>query len=347
MSSLIQTLKDLCQLPGISGWEDAVRAYIRRELEPFADEILEDGLGNLLVYKKGHSRPKNKIVLAAHMDEVGIMIREITSAGYLRFEFIGGVDRRVVIGKPVFVGENRIPGVIGMKPVHLTTAKEREKIPSVKDLYIDIGADSREEAESLTFMGDYAVFSSDVMELANGEICVKAIDDRIGCAIMLELAKEKLPIDLWFAFTVQEEIGTRGAYAAAFRLQPDIAVIVEGTTAADSPVSEGAKKVCSPGKGPVIPFMDRRTIYDRGLFEMLRELAVENQIPWQTKTRIAGGTDASVFQRSAAPSRVCGVSAAVRYIHSSGSVANVHDFEQIKQLLELFLQAQEEEEEHV
>lgn len=342
MSSVIETVKTLCRLPGISGWEDAVRDYIRREVTPYADQIIEDGLGSLLVHKKGRTDCGKTIVLAAHMDEVGMMIQSITPEGYLRFGFVGGVDRRVVIGKQVFVGENRVPGVIGMKPVHLTTPAEREHMPPVKELYIDIGAENRKEAEKLTFLGDYAVFSDEVTQLENGEICMKAIDDRVGCGILLELCKQELPVDVWFAFTVQEEVGTRGAYGVSYRLKPDIAIVVEGTTAADIPASKGGRKICSPGKGPVIPFMDRSTIFDRGIFEQLRDLAEANDIPWQTKSLVAGGTDAQTFQRSSAPVRVGAVSAAVRYIHSGASVGNVHDFENMKRLLEAFLQSQEE-----
>lgn len=342
MSELLENIVTLCRLPGISGWEDAVREHIRRELTPHADQILEDGLGNLLVHKKGRVDPGKTIVLAAHMDEVGMIIREITPEGYLRFAFAGGVDRRVVIGKQVFVGENRIPGIIGMKPVHLTTAEERRTMPAVKDLYIDVGAEDQAAAEKLTYPGDYTVFSDEVTYLANDGLCVKAIDDRFGCAMLMTLAKQDLPVDLWFVFTVQEEIGTRGAYAAAFQLHPDIVVIVEGTTAADLPISSSIKKICAPGRGPVLPFMDKGTIYDRRLFEQLRDLAEAHHIPWQTKTLVAGGTDASAFQRSAAPARVCAVSAAVRYIHSGASVAHIQDFYNIKRLLELFLQSQEE-----
>ncbi len=160
---------------------------------------------------------------------------------------------------------------------------------------------------------------------------------------MLSLLRQELPVDCWFAFTVQEEVGCRGAFGAAFRLQPEIAIVVEGTTAADSPLSEGGDRVCAPGEGPVIPYMDGGSIYDRGLFETLRGLAEEHEIPWQTKTRIAGGTDASAIQRSRAGCRVGAVSAAVRYIHSPSSVGCTRDFENMQRLLLAFMQKMEEE----
>jgi len=246
MSQMLETIKTLCRLPGPSGWEDAVRDYIKAEAAPYADEIIVDNLGNLLVFKKGRKSPKKPIMLAAHMDEVGVVIKEIDDDGYLRFGFLGGIDRRVVIGKRVWIGRNRVPGVIGMKPIHLTTPGERQSVPALKELYIDIGAKDGDEARSLVVRGDYGVFDDRVIELQNDMIRMKAIDDRVGCGILLTLLKEELPVDTWFVFTIQEEAGCRGAFGAAFKLQPGIAVVVEGTTAADSPASIGARKVCMP-----------------------------------------------------------------------------------------------------
>ena len=334
---MIETIKTLCRLPGPSGWEDAVRDWIAAEAAPYADQMITDAQGSLLVFKKGRSTPKEPVLLAAHMDEVGVVIREIDDEGYLRFGFLGGVDRRVVIGKRVWIGKNRIPGLIGMKPIHLTTADERKTMPKLKDLYIDIGAADGDEARGLVQLGDYGVFDDRVLTLQNDMIRAKAIDDRVGCGILLTLLKEKLPVDTWFAFTVQEEVGCRGAFGAAFRLQPGVAVVVEGTTAADGPASVGARKVCLPGHGPVVPFQDGGTIYDRGLFEQITRLADAHGIPWQTKTLLSGGTDAQAIQRTRAGCRVAAISAAVRYIHSPSCVGCTRDFEQMAALLRLLL----------
>lgn len=334
---MIETIKKLCQLSGPSGWEDDVRDYIRAEAAPYASEIIEDALGNLLVFKRGRQATKQPVLLAAHMDEVGVVVKEIEESGYLRFAFLGGVDHRVVIGKKVFLGKNRVPGVIGMKPIHLTTAAERESMPKVKDLYIDIGAVDADAARALVQLGDFGVFDDRVIEMQNRFLRAKAIDDRVGCGILLTLLKEELPVDVWFAFTVQEEVGCRGAFGAAFRLQPGIAIVVEGTTAADGPASIGARKVCRPGCGPVVPYQDGGAIYDRGLFEQLTRLADENGIPWQTKTLLSGGTDAQALQRTRAGCRVGAVSAAVRYIHSPSCVGCETDFEQMAALLRLLL----------
>ena len=336
---LIDTLKELCALPGVSSREDAVRDYIRAQVSSCADSIRVDPMGNLIAEKKGRIPGSKKIMLAAHMDEVGLMIHTITDDGYLKFANVGGIDRRVLIGKRVLVGEKEIPGVIGLKAYHLSSTEEEKKVPKLKDFYIDIGAKDGEEAREYVSPGDVAVFDADIVEFGHGLIKAKAIDDRIGCAVMVELLKEDLPMDVTFAFTVQEEVGTRGAFGAAFSVTPDIALVLEGTTAADLPDMPDRQKVCGPGKGPVIPFMDGSTVYDRELFEQLRSLAVEHKIPWQTKQYISGGTDAGAIQRTKDGVRVAAISAAVRYLHTPSSVASLEDCEHILTLARLFLQA--------
>ena len=335
-----ETLKTLCRLPGVSGREDAVRSYIREQVTPYAEEILEDAMGNLLVHVRGGKpeEPGKRILLAAHMDEVGIIITDITGEGYLKLDFVGGVDRRVVIGKKVLVGERAIPGVIGLKAIHQTSAGEREKVPALRELSVDIGVSSKEEAEKLVCLGDVGTFDDSVVEFGDGYLKAKAIDDRVGCAVMLELIRKGLPRDAWFAFTVQEEVGCRGSQTAAWRLSPDIALILEGTTAADLPSQSGGEKVCCPGKGPVIPFMDGGSIYDHGLYRQLTSLAVEKGIPWQTKTKISGGTDASSIQRGGAGARVAAISAAVRNIHSPSCVICLDDMQKIYDLARAFLE---------
>lgn len=336
---LIDTLKELCALPGVSSHEDAVRDHICAQVSPYADSIRVDSMGNLIVEKKGAVPGNKKLMLAAHMDEVGLMVHTITDEGYLKFANVGGIDRRVLIGKRVLVGEKAIPGVIGLKAYHLTSAEEEKKVPKLKDFYIDIGAKDGEEAREYVSPGDVAVFDSDIVEFGHGLIKAKAIDDRIGCAVMVELLKEELPMDVTFAFTVQEEVGTRGAFGAAFSVTPDIALVLEGTTAADLPDMPDRQKVCGPGKGSVIPFMDGSTVYDRSLFELLRSLAVEHNIPWQTKEYISGGTDAGAIQRSKEGVRVAAISAAVRYLHTPSSVASLEDCNHILALARHFLQA--------
>ena len=318
-----------------------MRQYLLQQARPHADEIRQDAMGNLLVFKRGRKRPTRTILLAAHMDEVGVIVKSATDDGFLRFAFVGGVDRRVVIGKRVFLGPERVSAVVGMKPIHLASAGERKKIPPLEQLYLDLGADSRAEAERLAAPGTYGVFDDTLTELDGDMLSVKALDDRVGCGVMLSLLQQELPVDTWFAFTVCEEVGCRGAFGAAFGLRPEIALILEGTTAADLPGVAGAKRVCVPGQGPVLPFMDGGTVYDRGLFEQLRALAEAHGIPWQTKRRIAGGTDAQAMQRAGSGCRVAAISAAIRYIHSPVSVGCQRDFVQMEQLARLFLEKME------
>ena len=334
---MLELLKELCRLNGVSGAEDPVRNFIQTQAQPYADSLRSDALGNLIVFKRGKKSTGNKLLLTAHMDEVGVIVTRITEEGFLKFDFVGGVDRRVAIGKPVVLGENEIPGLIGLKAIHLVSREEEEKVPKTDALYIDIGAKDREEAEKLVPPGTYGSFVGPPQEFGQGFLKAKAIDDRIGCAIMLELLKEDLPLDVTFAFTAQEEVGTRGAFGTAFSVSPEVALVLETTTAADLPGVEGARRVCAPGKGPVISYMDGATIYDRDLFENLRRLAEEHGIPWQTKEYIAGGNDARTIQRSRSGVRVAALSAAVRYLHAPATVGSLADFENMWKLTRLFL----------
>ena len=336
---MIETLKTLCSLSGVSSFEDEVRDHIRKRVEPYADSIRIDALGNLIVFKRGAKPTGNKLMLCAHMDEVGLIVKSVTEEGFLKFGCVGGIDRRILLGKEVAVGEKRIPGVIGLKAIHLTTAEERKKVPKLTELYIDIGAKDKEEALAQVELGDVCTFDSDVMEFGDGMLKAKAIDDRVGCAVMMKLLEEDLPIDCTFAFTAMEEVGTRGAFGAAFSVTPEIALVLEGTTAADTPALEPDRQVCWPGRGPVLAWMDGGSIYDRELFELLRALAVENGVPWQIKHYLSGGTDAKAVQRTKAGVRVAGISAAVRYLHAPSSVCSISDAEQMLTLARLFLRA--------
>lgn len=333
---MIELMKELCALPGPSGCEDAVRAFVLKRVKPFADEIRTDAIGNVMVFRKGRKALDRPVAVCAHMDEVGVIIKKITEDGMLKFGFVGGVDPRVVIGRPVRFGD--VPGVIGIKAVHLTTAAERRTMPKTKNLYIDIGATSRAAAEKLVSLGDYGVFDSAVVEFGDGLIKAKAIDDRVGCAALLRLLEDEPPVDTWFCFTVQEEIGLRGAASMAFALDPGFAMVLEGTTAADLAEVEGADAVCRVRGGVVLPFMDGATIYDAALFELLRDACIKRGIPWQTKTRVAGGTDAGRIHRSRAGVRVCAAAAPVRYIHSPSSVAAKADCEAVLAAARAFLE---------
>lgn len=335
---MLDTLKTLCYLSGASGYEDEVRDYILERVMPYADSIITDSMGNLIVTKKGRVSSGKKILICAHMDEVGLIITGIDDDGYLRFDFIGGVDRRVVIGKKVYIGKDSVRGVIGIKAYHHVSHEEEKNVPKRDELYIDIGAKSADEAKELISLGDAGVFDDSVLEFGEGYLKAKAIDDRVGCAAMIKLLEGELPCDCTFAFTVQEEVGTRGAKIVAARVNPDIAIVLEGTTAADLPEVPEGKRICRLGEGLVIPFMDRGAIYSRSLFKLITEIADKNAIKWQTKTMIAGGTDASVIQRSGIGVDTIAISAPIRNIHSPASVAKISDFEAMPRLATLLLE---------
>jgi len=336
---MLELVKKLCMLDGVSSFEDQGRYYIKKRVAPYADEIYEDVMGNLIVHKKGGIKPVERIMFAAHMDEVGLIIKSITDEGYLRFGTVGGIDTRVSIGKRVLIGEKHVPGVIGIKAVHLVGKEERKSVPKITDMYIDIGAKDKEDAQKVIEIGDYAIFDSDPVEFGDGFLKARAIDDRIGCAVMIRLIEQGPDIDAWYAFTVQEEVGTRGSGPAAFAVGPGIAIILEGTTAGDMPGTEPHRKVCSPGKGAVLPFMDNSAIYDRGVHSLLVKVAEDNGIMWQNKEYVSGGTDAGTVQRTLAGVKVGAISAAVRYIHSPSCVASIKDFEAIYNLASEFLKA--------
>ena len=323
---MLDRLKELCQISGVSGEEELVSAYITSQIGEKA-LVTRDNLGNLLVFKKGKKRPRHKIMICAHMDEVGFIITGVTSDGMLRFAAVGGIDPRVIIGRAVHVGAAGYPGVIGTKPIHLQTDSERGGVPDIDSLYIDIGALSEDDARTHIMPGDRAVFYSEFLTFGDGMLKCKAIDDRAGCAILLELIDSDLAYDMHFAFTVQEEIGLRGAKTASFGINPDMAIVVETTTAADIAGVEADKQVCRLGEGPVVSFMDRSTIYDKKLYALAFAAAKEAGIPCQTKTMIAGGNDAGAVHVSTGGVRTAAISIPCRYLHSPSCVIKIEDME--------------------
>ena len=335
---MLDLLKMLCAASGVSGDEGEVRELIRARASEFSDEISVDVMGNLIVKKRGARRSDKVIMVCAHMDEVGVIATHITDDGFVRFACVGGIVRRVLLGKRVFFGAKRVPGVIGCRAIHQTSADEREKIPAVDELYIDIGASTREEAEALVSLGDTGAFDAAALEFGDGAFAAKAIDDRLGCAVMLELIASELPVDVTFVFTVQEEVGARGAATASFAVAPDVALILEATTAADLPGVSDGKSVCKVGGGAVIPFMDGGTIYDKTLWNALTREATERGILWQTKQYISGGTDAQAVQKARAGVATLAVSAPVRNLHSPLCVGKASDFEAVLECARLFLE---------
>jgi len=334
---MFDTMLYLCSLNGVSGSEDEVRTAIVDRVKKHTDDVQVDTIGNIIVNKKGKKTPEQKLVLCAHMDEVGIIVTGITDDGYLRFAKAGSLDNRVILGKAVLIGKNKVQGIIGCKAIHLVKTNDREKPVEIDDMYIDIGVSDRCEVEKLISLGDTGAFDEPSLPFGDGYIKAKAIDDRFGCAVLIELIESDLPIDCTFVFSVQEEVGLRGAYTAAYSTAPDIALIVEGTTAADLPSVPENKKVCKLGNGPVLPFMDGGAIYNKEIHGILTDLADKNGISWQTKTYIAGATDGSVFHTSRSGIKTAGIAAPIRNLHSPTCVGKISDMEAVQKLIWLFL----------
>ncbi len=331
---MLKRIEELCAIDGVPGREEAVAEYIYRQIAPVCERCEIDPLGNVLALKKGRNTPARRILLDAHMDEVGFIVTYITEEGRLRFSPLGGIDPRVVAGKPVFVGPRRAYGIIGTKAVHMMTAEERDKAPKIDELTIDIGAASREEAEKWVSPGDPVVFDSDFVCFGDGFIKAKALDDRAGCAVLMDIIlKEELPCDTWFSFTVQEEIGGSGAKAAAYTVDPAIAISVETTTAADIAGVEEDKKVCFLGRGPVISFMDRGTIYDQELYRLALDTAEKHGIPAQPKLGVFGGNNAASLHKARGGVRPMAVSMPCRYLHTPSCVLKTEDIFATRELL--------------
>ena len=328
---MLNTLKDLCVLDGVSGREHPVREYIQSKLSgiEYIDDMRTDALGNLLVHLKGKQAATKTLMIAAHMDEVGVIATGVTSDGFVRFAHVGGIDKAVLLGHRVRFGKHI--GVIGGKAIHMCKGDEKSEIPS-GDLLIDIGASSEEEAFEKVSIGDMAVFDSDFYELGK-LVKGRAIDDRAGCAVLLEIAKTQPAVDIWLAFTVQEEIGLHGAKTASFAIAPDIGIVIDATTAADTVGVAHDKQVCRVYGGAVVSFMDRRTLYDKELYDTVMATAKENGIKAQPKSMVAGGNDAGAIQTAQGGVKVSAISLPCRYIHSPSCVAAIEDLQAIYELV--------------
>ena len=330
-------LKELTSLAGVSGDEGAVRSFVIDNAAPYADEITVDTMGSVIAWKRCKKENAPTVMVAAHMDEVGFMVQYVLESGLIRYMTVGGIDPGVCVGKRVLVGRNKVPGVIGCKAVHLQERDERKKALTHKQLYIDIGARDRDDALSSVSIGDYAVFDGPYVEFGRGFVKSRALDDRVGCAVMLELLKHDYPCNVAFAFNVQEEVGLRGAMATAFRVQPDCAIVLEGTTANDTVGARAHEEICSAGKGPALSFMDRASIAHPGLFARLRDIAREKNIPWQLKRGVTGGNDAGSIQRSQGGVATAVLSVPCRYIHGPASVCALSDVENQYNWVKAFL----------
>lgn len=327
---MLDLLKSLCLIDGISGDEYAVRNFIINEIKDFC-EFRVDNLGNVICFKKGKKAAAKKIMLDAHTDEVGLIITSVTDKGYLKFKTVGGINTSTLLFRKVVIN-GKTSGVIGGKPFHLL-GDDRKKAPKADSLYIDIGAQSREEALKLVSIGDSAVIPSE-FEILGECVKSKALDDRIGCLVLIQLLKEYDQYDFYATFTVQEEVGLRGAKTAAFAVKPDVAIALDSTTAADIAGNSPDSFVCTQGKGAVVSFMDNATVYDKKLYQA----ALSSGILCQPKCAVTGGNNAGGIHLSGEGVRTLAISAPCRYIHSANSIVNVKDIESMLSLTRYMLE---------
>jgi len=330
----IKLLEKLCNACAVSGDEGEVRKIVLEEVKPFADEAKVDAMGNVLVTKKGTGKNRLRVMLDAHMDEIGFILVADEGDGLFSFGTVGGIDPRILLGKPVLVGKEHVPGVIGMKPIHLADASERKRKPSVDSLRIDIGPSGKAQP------GEWATFATKFKRVGPS-IMAKAIDDRIGVATLIELVKHAPSnIDLLAAFTVQEEVGLRGAKVAGYAFDPDMAIAIDSTPAYDLPTHDGSDNHAyntKLGLGPAIYIYNHSTIDDPRLVRFLKETAEAAGIPYQIRQPGGGGTDAGAIQRTRAGVPVVSVSVPGRYAHTPIGLCRVDDWKNTLRLLHVAL----------
>jgi len=309
---------------------------MKQYLKPYVDETREDRLGNLIAFKKGN-KDAPTVMLAAHMDEVGLMIKNIKKKGFLQFAKVGGIDDRVLLAQKVIVHTDKGPliGVVGSKPPHIQTEEEQKKVVDADRLFIDVGAKDKNEAEKMGVqVGDVVSFDTKFVQIGENVVLGKALDDRVGCAMMVETMRrlQKVDCNVYAVGTIQEEVGLRGATIAAFQVAPDVCIVLETTVAGDMPGVEEGKAPAKMGEGPVVTVADAGLIAHPKVLRLLIDSAKENKIPYQLETGIRGSTDAAriSLSREGVPSGV--ISVATRYIHSPAAILNLDDAEKTVKL---------------
>lgn len=329
--TIVKTLEKLSNACGVAGREDEVRDLMKKFLKPHVDEVREDKLGNIIGIIEGKEKAP-KVMFAAHMDEIGLLVKTVSKKGFLGFAKIGGIDDRILLAQKVIVYTEKGPlhGIIGSKPPHIQKEEERKKAITYDKLFIDVGAGDRGEAKEMGVrIGDPVGFDIEFAEVGGDIVIGKAFDDRIGCAVMVEAVKrlKKTECTVYAVGTVQEEVGLRGATTAAFGIHPDIGIAIDVTVAGDVP---GVKEVEAPikmGKGPSLTVADRGLITHPKVLRLLIDAAEENKIPYQLETGLPGSTDAAriSLSREGVPSGV--ISIPTRYIHSPTALLSLKDVE--------------------
>ena len=331
--TLTANLKRLSEAIGVSGDERAVREWIAEQIRDHVDELRVDTLGNLLAVKRGRRAGRRlRVMVDAHMDEVGFLVTGFAGDGGLKFHNVGSIDPRILPGKVVQVGPDRIPGVIGVQPVHL--AKDTTSVSKIDSLVVDIGASSKEQAEGAATLGTRIAFSTRYRAIGSGKVSGKAFDDRAGCAVLIELLRgARLPVDILASFAAQEEVGARGAGVAAFGFKPDAAFVIEATAANDLPREDDLSPNTRLDDGPAIYVMMRGHISDPRLVRHVLHIGEQRGIPHQIRQPGAGGTDAGAIGKSRAGVPSVSIATPSRYIHSPVSVLSLADLKNTVELV--------------
>lgn len=334
-------LKTLTEINAPAGYEQPLRRYLLEELRAIGMNPVIDRMGNVVVVKEGVGENRKRVMVSGHMDEVGFIVTGATEEGFLKIQSLGGVDPRVIISKRVLVGDDKIAGVIGAAPIHLQSAADRKRVLGYSDVYVDIGAADKKEAEAKAPKGTYVCFETPYVEYGEGYICAKALDDRVGCYNIFRLlaCEEAFPCDLVAVFSSEEEVGCRGAKGAAFAQAPDIGIALEGTTCNDLGDVPEPVQVCRTGDGVAVSFADGSTLVNRDLFRHTLKLAQEQNLHCQVKGSVSGGNESGVMQRSRGGIPTIVLSVPCRYIHSPSTVCKASDVEDQYELAKALLKS--------
>lgn len=341
MSLNLPLLKTICELPGAPGFEKPIRDFVLKEIGSYVDECRVDNLGNIITLKKGQNNPEGKkVMVAAHMDEIGFIVTHIDEKGFVRFHTLGGFDPKTLTAQRVIVhGKQDLLGVMGSKPIHVMTTEERNKVAKITDYFIDLGM-SKEEVEQVVSVGNPITRERALIEMGNCINC-KSIDNRVSVFILIEVLKElkNAPYDVYGVFTVQEEVGLRGANVSTHSIDPDFGIGLDTTIAYDLPGAQAHEKVTSLGKGVAIKIMDASTICDYRMVDFMKKTADATQIKWQPEILTAGGTDTAGVQRMGKQGAISGaISIPTRHLHQVIEMADKDDIRGAIDLLTACLQ---------
>lgn len=340
MSIDVKLLKKICEAPGVPGYESRIRNIVLEEIESLVDAVEVDNMGNVIAFKKGASSEKRAMV-AAHMDEIGYIVTHVDDNGFVRFTTLGGFDPKTLTAQRVIIhGKKDVIGVMGTKPVHVMSPEEKTKMPKIQDFYIDLGM-SKSDVDKIVTVGNPITRERDLIEMGDCVNC-KSIDNRVSVFVLIETLRtlKKLPYDTYGVFTVQEEVGIRGANVAAHTLDPDFGFGLDTTIAYDLPGAQSHEKVTSLGQGTAIKIMDAMTICDYRMVDYMKEVAEKNLIKWQPELLTAGGTDTAGLQRMGKRGSIAGaVSIPTRHLHQVIEMAHKEDIEGSIKLLKACLES--------